>query len=664
MKASALSRVSTRSTMIRSLVQASFVIALTLFTAGAARADEPTEDLTELNLEDLLNVEVTSVARRGQKLAETPAAIFVITSEEIRRSGATTIPDLLRRVPGFEVARVNGNVWAVSARGFNGRYANKLLVLIDGRSIYSNVFSGVDWDEQGLMLEDIERIEVIRGPGGTLWGANAVNGVVSIITKRAVDTQGTLLSTSLGSGAAGMDGAARYGARLGQIGHYRVFAKSFDRPGSPLGSGRRADDDWAVTRAGFRADWDTEAGGFTMSADVYDGIAAGKSFFDPIATNSEIRGEHLIGSWTATQSKRSETNLQAFYQDSRRRSFHLDRRARTFDVEFQQNLTLQRQQASWGVSYRSTYDELVSRTQVLAFGTERQSADLFTAFVQDEIQLHPKFFATLGSKIHYQSVSGLDWQPSVRALWLPTPRQRVWAAVTRAVRTPSISELDMTTRPGAFPTGPGTALLTVEGNPDLRSEYVVASELGYRMHPVSSVTVDVTAFHNSAEQLVANYIGPFYVDQNGQARVPILYGNILHGEISGLETFATFRPSGRWDLTVGYSFLHTDLVSDSAKPTAVTISPQHQWQLRSSVTLMPRTALEAAVYYVGTRPGQNLGDDYRLDLRVSSEVGPMELSIAAENLFGGSHLEFNGVIEQPSLAPTSQSLTGRATWRF
>ena len=461
------------------------LVCLFLMSALCLSAQERT-DLGSLSVDDLMNVEVTSVSRKAQKLADTAAAVFVITQEDIRRSGATSIPEILRIVPGLDVARVSGSVWAISARGSNSQFSNKLLVMIDGRSVYTPLFSGVFWDVQDTLLEDVERIEVIRGPGGTLWGANAVNGVINIITKHTIDTQGALLSAG-GGAEEGSFAAGRFGGSFGRNGNYRVYAKRFERPSSMDGV-NALDAAWTVARAGFRTDWVSRRGdNFTVEGDVYRGKAAAFSgIIDPARpfadgpSPTDVGGQNLQFRWAAIQSVRSDTTVQAFVDDTDRSAPSMVLRRRILDIDFQQHLKLFRQNdIVWGAEYRRSND--LAGGPGLKLVRDSNASSIASAFVQDEIAVSERLHLTIGTKLQYDTVTQLQLQPTLRLLFKASQRHTIWAAATSAVRTPSELELYGRLTVGADADGEGnTSLVVLTGNPELRPERVESYEVGYR----------------------------------------------------------------------------------------------------------------------------------------------------------------------------------------
>ena len=645
---------------------------LALGVAGSMYA----QAVSTLSVDDLMNVEVTSVARRGQPLLETPAATYVITQEEIRRSGATTIPDLLRLAPGVDVAQINGNTAAVSARGFNGRYANKVIVLIDGRNVYSPISSGVRWDELDLLIEDIERIEVTRGPGGTLWGANAVNGIINIVTKRPIDAQGMLASVTAGGGD-GTTGSFRYGGQFGSSGYYRAYAKAFSRPatGSPAQGGG---DDWSARHAGFRSEWMTRFGSVNVQGDVADGRSdqmidnpgAGYPFGGPRQAPASFEGHNLLFHWTAAQSKRSETSLLAYYDYRHRVQAMLNEDTRALDVDFQNRLKLgDRNDATWGAEWFSKKYATIASESIVNLDPPRDVQIGFTAFLQDEIRITPGLRLTAGSKMLHDEHGHTQWQPSLRGLWMVTPRQIVWAAVTRAVRSPSPFEIDGTIPIAAW-RGPDGSPTTTEivGNDGVGLEYSRTYEIGYRTRPLSALSLDVTAFRTSLRHIIGTETQAIRVAEDGRRILPIVFEGTFSGQSSGVEALVTLRPAERWDLTAGLSFFDIQLTSPSGVAGAFEEQlidvPHHQAYVRSYLTLTPRLELDGTIWYVGGVPAQHVAGYIRTDLRLGWQVTPhLELSVAGRNLTDSRRLEFNTASEAASVTPTSRTISGSLTWR-
>ncbi len=395
-------------------------------------------DLKDMSLEQLLNVEVTTVSRRQSTLAQSPAAIFVITQDDIHRTGATSIPEALRLAPGMEVAQVDSSTWAISARGFNGTAANKLLVQMDGRSLYTPLFSGVFWDVQDTMMEDIDRIEVIRGPAGALWGANAVNGIVNIITKSAEDTQGLLVTGGGGTQERGFAGV-RYGWKLNDDAYARVYVKHFERGETLFPNGNGARDDWDMTQTGFRIDTQpSTADHFTIQGDVYAGDRFASSFVSGLADDTDLSGGNLLGRWTHSLGNGGDLSLQMYFDNTHRDIPNVFRENRdTADIDFQHHIPIgTHQDFTWGLAYRASYDK-IGNTASLAFIPDHQTLQWYSIFAQDEIQLiKDRLRLTVGAKIEHNDFTGVEVQPNARLLWMIDKRQSLWTAVSRACARP------------------------------------------------------------------------------------------------------------------------------------------------------------------------------------------------------------------------------------
>jgi iron complex outermembrane receptor protein len=410
-------------------------------------ASSKVHDLTELSIEDLMKIEITSVSKKAQKISDAAAAIFVITQEDIRRSGVTSIPEALRMAPGVEVARIDANKWAISARGFNSRFANKLLVLMDGRSVYSPLFSGVWWDVQDTMMEDIDRIEVIRGPGATLWGANAVNGVINIITKKAGDTLGGLVTAGGGTEEKGF-GALRYGLKPAEDSDFRAYAKYFNRDRSVTSTGADAGDEWDAFRAGFRLDHETSArNNFTLQGDYYTGNAGTTydvasitlPYLNTFQKKSESAGGNIIGRWNHTFENDSEFSLQAYYDRSDRKDLFAAGVVDTADVDLQYRFKwFGGQEFVLGTGYRFTRDNIANDNELRTADPASRSESLLSAFIQDDITLiDNRLHWVIGSKFEHNGYTGFEVQPNTRLIWTPSTTQSVWGAISRSVRTPS-----------------------------------------------------------------------------------------------------------------------------------------------------------------------------------------------------------------------------------
>src|SRR5712691_7142601 len=606
--------VSGRLAMFRLFLSALLFVSLTTF----AWAQKPKPDLAETSLETLINMEVTSVSKKQEKLSKTAAAIFVITQEDIRRSGTSSIPELLRMVPGLDVAHIDANKWAISSRGFNELFADKMLVLIDGRTMYTPLFSGVYWDVQDTLLEDVDRIEVIRGPGATLWGANAVNGVINIITKQAKETQGGLVTVGTGNQERGL-GAVRYGGKLGDRSYYRFFAKYFNRDAFAKSSGERATDGWNILREGFRTDWKvTDQDLLTVQGDFYNGSAGGSvpgivSLSPPTTVSVDDRahlaGGNVLGWWKHAFSDRSDTTLHFYYDRADRRDVLLSEVRHTVDLDFDHHLALgNRHDIVWGLGYRFTAGRTAG-SLTFSFNPSARGDGLYSGFVQDEITLLPdRLRLTLGTKLEHNNYSGLEIQPNIRLLWTPHPRHAIWAAVSRAVETPSREEANARINKAAFVRADGTTRLVSEfGNPGLPAEAVLANEFGYRARLSRRIWLDLATFYNVYANLHTNERGvPFFEDSPPPRHrvLPIFLANNMHGETHGMEIAPKWNVTGRWTLSTGYTQLQTHLhvdpsSTDFSLPEDVAgSSPRHQLHLRSYLNLPHDLEFDTAVYYV------------------------------------------------------------------
>jgi iron complex outermembrane receptor protein len=667
---------------------AATVVIIGLGMCRGAWGGEPGQQ--EMTAEGLLFLEVPVVvtaAKREQSLSEVPAAMFVLTQEDIRRSGLTSIPELLRLVPGVEVARINANMWAITARGFNARFANKLLVLIDGRVVYDPEFAGVFWDMQDTLLEDIERIEVIRGPGGTLWGANAVNGVITIISKRAEATQGTLLSARAGSEGR-YSGSVRRGGRLGETGHWRVYAKYFDRDEGEGAAGSEAADDWRQWRTGFRLDG---KGGkrddLTLEGDLHGGQSGARvslstltsPFRETFTTDDEVAGGNLLGRWKRTLSASSEMALQLYYDRAERERLTEDfRRDRdTFDLDFQHRLSPgERQEIVWGMGYRFNRDDF-GNTFNVSFHPDSRETHLFSAFAQDEIALVPqRWFFTLGSKLEHNDFTGFEIQPSARLRWTPSRRHTLWTAVSRAVRTPSRSQADIRINFLVLPPfGPPPAtkqVFSILGDRDVDAEESWAFELGWRTRPTAALSLDVAAFYNDYDNLSTLDSAPPFTETLGGETVkvvPLTFCNDLKGETYGVEVSADWQATEKWRWSAAYSFLRLQLHGDSkqardeAKETEGS-SPRNQFQLRSQLNLPHNLEFDVALYYVDNLSAQDVPSYLRLDTRLGwRPVKDVEVSLALLDLLDDHHPEF-GPSEGTASTEVERSFFGKVTWRF
>jgi iron complex outermembrane recepter protein len=669
------------------IVLATFLSAL-LAGNAIAQNQKTVPDVTAMSMEDLMNMQVTSVSKRTQKVADAAAAIFVITQEDIRRSGATSIPEALRLVPGLEVARIDENKWAIGSRGFNGRFDNKLLVLIDGRSVYTPLFSGVYWNIQDVMLEDLDRIEVIRGPGATLWGANAVDGVINIITKPAASTQSGIITAGGGTEERGV-GGARYGSKIGDATHYRIYGKYFDWGPSNFASGATAHDGWDAIRGGFRADW-TPAGAnsLTLQGDMYRSNynetltvpTLSSPYSNTFPNNGVYSGGNILARWNHT-TEGGSMSLQAYYDNTTTVDHSLfEDHQNIFDIDFQDSFHAgNRQQIVWGMGYRSILDHNSSSFTV-SVQPNQVNLNQFSTFLQDEISLvDNRLRLTVGSKLEHNTFTGFEVEPNARLLWTLTPNQSVWTAVSRAVRTPALTEEGLRLNSQVIPPGtpanpyPFPAVAAVFGSRQFGSEDLLAYEFGYRMQATTNLSFDIATFYNSYSNLRSAEPGTPYPEGSPVPTdivVPFVASNKMSGGTYGLELFADWKVIPKWRLSGSYSYLQMDIHknSNSQDPTADIpngASPRHQWYLRSSIDLPKHFDEDTTLRFVDHLSGLNLPGYYSLDAHLGwRPVRNLELSIGGQNLLNNQHLEFLPDFVNTSPTVVKRSIFGSITVTF
>lgn len=652
---------------------------------------EQQNEALNLSVEDLLNVEVTSVAKKAQSLNDAPAAAFVISNEDIKRSGATSIPDALRLAPGLDVAKIDANKWAVSSRGFNGRFANKLLVLIDGRNAYTRSFAGVYWENQDVIMEDIDRIEVIRGPGAALWGANAVNGVINIITKHSAETQRA--SLNVGGGTKEQDfGSFRYGAKLSENTTARAYVKGFNRSDNTHLSGDKAGDDWDKVQGGFRMDAQISArDALTTQGDIYQTQVNQSSYYPQITplfqftgkdTNS-ASGGNVLSRLQHTFSPTSDYSLQ-FYYDAYTRDegpYHDSRN--TLDLDFQHRFALlNRHELIWGLGYRFGHDHIVGNvfpngSSIFTINPVSVNDQLYSSFIQDELTLiDNKLWLTLGSRFEHNDYSGFEGQPSARVMWAPHNQHRLWAGVSRAVRTPSRVEQDFNllssvTPPQALPFPPFGSppiAVTVQGNPDYRSEQVITYEAGYRTTFTQTISLDVTGFYNDYRDLRYPLLGaPSF--NAGSVIQPLIFTNRLQGKTYGVEIATIWQMLDWWRWDANYSWLHTQFDNSIGNPQTG-VSPKQRVSLRGALSPRRDIDLDFWLRYVdtnftvGTFGNTSVKGYVTFDLRVAwRPCAGIELALVGQNLAAQKHLEY---IQENQTLPTAidRGMYGKISWSF
>jgi iron complex outermembrane receptor protein len=621
------------------------------------------DDYLDLSLEQLLSTKVFSASKKNESLSETPAAVFVITPEDIRRSGATSIPEVLRMVPGVNVAQADSNSWAISIRGFQSLTANKLLVMIDGRMVYNPLFAGTYWEVQDVPLEDIMRIEVVRGSGGTLWGANAVNGVINILTKSAKDTQGTMLSGRVGTYENGAV-TGRHGGSLGDDWYYRGYASYFDRDSFKTVNGSDGPDEWNSWRTGFRVDRGdmSSQDRFIVHGDMYqtksDQMNTSYSLSAPFTTTAqetvESQGGNMLGLWRHNFDNGSSARLQSYIDYTLRDEELLSDDRWIFDTEAQYTFApMGRHEFVAGGTYRFTKDNLQS-DQIVTFTPASRDDHLFGAFLQDKITLVPEeWFFTLGSKIEHNEYTGVEIEPNARLTWTPTDQQTVWAAVSRSVRTPSRQErdldlTDLVVPPGAFLPGFPTEVILIR-NSEFDSEKLISYELGYRDQVTPEVSVDTTAFVNVYDNLISAIAGtPLFVPAGADPahfELPIQAVNQMEGEVYGVELSSSWNVSPSWKLYGSYTFLnmvlHAPQALGASQDNIEDTTPQNQLNIRSFWNINKRLTLDTMAYYVDEIPRYDVDSYIRLDMNFGWKIDDgIQFNLVGQNLLDDAHREF------------------------
>jgi iron complex outermembrane recepter protein len=655
-----------------------FVAALASLPSHAQQTAGFAQPLKKLSLEELMNVNVSTASRVSQPLFDSPVAAYVVTRDEIRRAGVRSIPEALRLAPGVEVAREGTNSWNITIRGFNSDLSNKLLVLIDGRSVYSPLFAGVFWDAQDYLLEDIDRIEVIAGPGGTMWGANAVNGVINIITRRAGESTGGFVAG--GGGNEQGFASARIAGRLPGDWQARGYLTYFDRDASRPSDGSRGIDDWDGFQAGFRTDHEAGADAFTVQGDAYGGneralynrdFTLGTLPGEPRVQRTEIDGQNVLGRWTRRARPGSEMSLQVYVDRTRREipETFTERRG-TLDLDFQHLLPLgSRNKLIWGGGLRYTEDS-IRNSQFASFLPPSRSDYTFSAFLQDEFALVPqRAFLTAGTKVEHNDYSGFEVQPNLRLAGLVSERQTLWASVSRAVRIPSRLDADLQlTAPVSVPGLPVPLYVRVDGSEDFDSEEVWAYEAGWRMRLAGSLTLDLAAFHNEYEDLQTQEPLPLFVVPGPPTY--LMFPNVLRNgkdaRSDGATLAATWQPAESWRLQFSYTYVELEMQphpdsNDQGARTVEGNSPKHQAALHAYVDLARDVSLYGGLRYVDELPSQGVPDYLSLDASVIWSVDErLELSLTGRDLLDPLHPEFG--VGAPN--QIERNWYARLAWRF
>ncbi|MEQ1779175.1 MAG: TonB-dependent receptor [Nitrosomonas sp.] len=673
--------------ILKQLISIAMVCAASFAVAGNQSANN---QLLNLSIEELMNVKVTTESRRPQKLAEIPSAVFVITQDDIRRSGATNIPDALRMAPGVQVERVGTDKWAVSIRGFNGVYDNKLQVLMDGRSVYSPIFSGVLWEQQDTLMEDIERIEVIRGPAAVSWGSNAVNGVINIITKKAADTQGTLLTAGGGSFEHAFVGG-RYGGKINEETPFRIYAKGFSRNHTQSLSGENANDQWHSARGGFRFDHNRGIDQFTVQGDFFsnfNGSTLDKSALSLSSNSTDaMRGRNEGGNirfrWDRTISEKTSFMLQIYYDRNRSQILPLGKYdAESFDVDMQYRFPLfDWHNITWGANYRLYHNKLFD-TSLATFSPRERTNHLIGTFIRDDITLIPdRLLFTLGSRFEHNDFTGMEVQPNARLMWTPNTESSIWMAVSRAVRTPSRGEIDgrVNLTPqfqafSGFPTLPFPIAASIQGSNHFNSEKLIAYELGYRYQFSSQASMDMAGFINDYSQLRDTSLGAFSLSTGlpRQILFPVTFNNHGSALTYGVEVSVDWKPRDNWRLQGSYSFLNIDFSSNGVfnktDPTgggAGKANPQHQLSVRSNYDFSEKLQLNLWLRYSSAISLYNIPSYVTMDAKLSYKpTKNTELFVVGQNLFSQNHREFVSDFLPIVAVFVPRGVYAGAQWRF
>lgn len=647
--------------------------------------DKPLENLVTQNVVTTapaaMAMPVTTVTRTESTVAKSPAAIFVITNEMIRRSGARSIPEVLRMAPGVQVARIDSSRYAISIRGSNDQFADKLLIQIDGRSVYSPLFAGTYWDVQDVLLEDVDRIEIIRGPGATVWGANAVNGIINVITKSSRDTIGTFAEGGAGSEEHGF-ASARVGGEIAEGLTYRIYGKWFDRDDGydPLGL---VEDDWTQTRGGFRIDWEaSDRDTVTLLGDAYAGVSdfttarpafppVGGSFAPVYRFGERVHGGNVLLRWRHELSDDSDWRIQAYYDRTEREHTFGGYRADydTVDVDFQHHFwTRDVHEITWGAAYRNNRGVVRDAPFWIDFEPNTRADDLFSYFVQDQITLvDDLWYLTVGSKFEHNDYTSFEYQPSARLLWTPSNRESVWAAISRAVRTPARINDDVAL---VVPTSPSLPVFaTVRGMHGVESENLLAYEIGMRRQETDRWFWDVAAFYFQYDDMFAAVPEPLVIGVPTFA--PNVLLNALDGHAYGFEVATDYEVTPCWKLRGGYSFLRfvfdsTPLPLDASALTDEGSSPRNQLYVQSGWDIGNAWQIDLAWRYVDELESMNVPSYNALDARLAWQASRnLEVAVVGRHLLDDHHLEFPASPFVGGMGTLVQhEVYGVLTWRY
>ncbi len=655
-----------------------WLLCCALMPISPAHSEESLDmsELIGLDLVDLLNVSVTTVTRTPETLSRTSAAVHVISNEDIRRSGMTTIPEILRTVPGVQVQQIDANEWAISIRGFNSVFSDKLLVMIDGRTVYTPLFAGVNWDVQDVVLDDVERIEVVLGPGGTLWGSNAVNGIISIVTKAASDTQGGLLTIGTDTDEP-WSANWRFGGELAENAHYRWYAKLFSRDDYVDATGDDAGDEWSMGRGGFRIDWGVNS---TDNVVVQGDVYAGKeddltAVTDPnvigttfVNDESKLRGANLLARWTRQLSDAGDLSLQVYYDRTDRDTAIFEENRDTVDIDFQHRFALaDGHELTWGAGYRYTRKDL-DGSFTLQFDPSETERHLGSVFVQDKFDIiDNRVQCIVGSKLEHNEFSGFEFQPGIRLLWTPNSRHSIWGSVARAVVTPSeaVTEIRINTATVPVFTPPGGFQLRqvrVIGDDDVGAQDLVAYEMGHRATLTTSLTVETAVFVNDYRRL-----SDTTVSADGLIST---FTNDARATAYGGEIIARYKVNEDWLCSLSYAGHRIDYDRDrrgraSVQQATANEVPSHQIKARSLIDLPWNLELDTSLYYDENLSSPDVPAFFRLDIRVGwRPIETIDMSFGVRNALDDRHPEFVDSLGFRQSSEIERSVYGRISWRF
>ncbi len=619
--------------------------------------DNNDEALKQLTLEQLSAVQITSITKDPVAAFQTPAAIGVITSRDIRRLGVRTLPDLLRLIPGVNVAQIDSSEWAVGIRGFQGKLSKSVLVLIDGRSVYTPLFAGVYWDAQDVLMEDIDRVEIIRGPGGTIWGSNSVNGVINIITKNARETRGSLVSVGGGNTEQGFIDW-RYGAGTDQL-SYRLFGKAFNRSAQERAGGGNYDD-WQRGQAGARVDWQINGReALTIQGDLY-AAKAGQllqiSQFSPPSSTAEqddryLNGQNVMATWRRVLSSEADVQLRVYFDRTERHELNYKETRHTLDLDFVQHASANRNHVTWGLGARLSPSDFTMQVPSVDFQPHNQTYRIFSGSFEDEVLLaRNRLSVTGGVKIEHTSLSGFNYQPSARVSWTPDQGQTVWGAYTRAVRTASRIEDGFVFSALLNPSPPTYVRLVGDGK--FEPEELNGFEMGYRKYITQRGFVSVSLFRNRYDDLLSVELQNSIVETNPQPDhtvLPLLLRNGIKATTTGGEV-ATLWDMAYWLRTrASYSLVRLDAKRKEGSNDASTVgqlegdTPQHKVVLQGLLSLPKKFEANLAYRYVSSVPDQKTPGYSTGDVRVGRPVGEhFQIELVGRDLLQPSHQEYLG----------------------